>query len=841
MSGYDLGTIRGTIDIEFDDKGTKRATEELEKLGDSSERSSSKLDKLSRGAGVAGVVLAGGLAVAAKSAADFEQKLSAVKAVSGASESEMDSLRAKALQLGKETAFSASESSTAIEELVKAGLSVKDVLNGAADATVNLAAAGEIALPEAATIASNAMNQFGLKAEDMVNVTDKIAGAANASAIDVGDFGMSLQQAGAVANLAGVSFDDTAVAIALMGNAGIKGSDAGTSLKSMFSRLQPTTEKQISLMKELGLITKNGSNQFYDASGNMRSLSEVSGVLSKSLAGMSAQQKQAALQTIFGQDAIRSAAILADNGSKGFDKMAASMGKVSAADVASTRMDNLKGATEELMGTVETLAITVGTPLLGALTSVADTLNKVVSTFLALPGPVQKGITVFIAIVAASLLALAAFVKITNFLKAVKVAFVAVRSAAIPAWLAALGPVALVIAAIAAVVAIVILLWKKSETFRTIVLAVWGAIKTGISAVVSWFTGTLVPAFKSVWEKVSSAASTAWDAVSSVVSTVLGVIITLVKSFVAVVLAPWKALWSMFGPLVKASFGVVLAVIKLVWTVIKTIFLANLRIIKAAISVGFRAMKAVIGAVMGVIRAVIGAVWGAIGGKVKAAVGLVKSVVTAAWNAVKRVTITVWNALKPAISAAISGVMKVVNSIKDKVLRAVDFVQQMKDKGKAIIQGIINGITSKINGVKNAMGAVGDAVAGFLPGSPVREGPLKVINHGYAGRRIIGDVLEGMVSMRKPVSTIMGSILEPGSGLATAGSPLSSVSFDAPQIKVATASPARSGSGSGGNLRLVQGRLSIDNSGSAWIKGLVEEVVDSDEDQSYRRSGMGSL
>jgi TP901 family phage tail tape measure protein len=336
-------------------------------------------------------------------AANFEQRLSAIKAVSGATEGQMGKLSDKALQLGKDTQFSAGESAQAMEELIKAGLSVGDVLNGAADATVNLAAAGEVSMPEAATIASNAMNQFGLSAKDMVGVADQIAGAANASAIDVSDFGQSLAQVGAVANLAGVDFKDTATAIAIMGNAGIKGSDAGTSLKSMLSRLQPTTKKQASLMKELGIVTKDGSNQFYDQAGNLKDLGKVSGVLQNSLKGMTKQQKQAALQTLFGSDAIRAAAVLSDKGAKGFDKMSAAMGKVKAADVAATKMDNFKGSIEQMKGSLETLGITMGSVLLPGLRKVVDALTEVINWVTNLRSGQQKAIVAGLALAAASL------------------------------------------------------------------------------------------------------------------------------------------------------------------------------------------------------------------------------------------------------------------------------------------------------------------------------------------------------------------------------------------------------------------------------------------------------
>lgn len=357
---------------------------ELEQIGD-------RLTKI-------GAVAAGGFGLAINSAAGFEQRLSAIEAVSGATEEQMAAISKTALRLGADTKFSAGEAAQAIEELVKAGVSVDDAINGAADATVNLAAAGEIELPRAAEIASNAMNVFNLNAAEMPKVADLIAGAANASAIDVEQFAQSLQASGAAANLAGFKFDDLSQAIALMGNAGIKGSDAGTSLKTMLLNLNPVTEKQKGLMEDLGLITKDGSNQFFDAAGNVKSFADVAQVLQDSLQGMTKQQKLATLETLFGSDAIRAAAVVSEAGAKGFNDMATAMGKVTAADVARTRMDNLRGALEELKGSLETAAIIVGRYFLPALTAIVRFVTRVINVFANAPEGVQKFFTVVLAL-----------------------------------------------------------------------------------------------------------------------------------------------------------------------------------------------------------------------------------------------------------------------------------------------------------------------------------------------------------------------------------------------------------------------------------------------------------
>lgn len=378
-----------------------------------------------------------------KSAADFEKQMSAVGAVAGASQAEMEQLTKAALQLGKDTSFSATEAAQGLEELVKAGVSVEDILGGGAKAALDLAAAGAVSVADAAEIASNAMNVFGLAGSDMAHVADLIAGAANASAISVTDYKFSLSAAGAVAATVGISFESLTEAIAIMGNAGIKGSDAGTSLKTMMMNLVPATNKASDMMRELGIITgdanpameelrqhlskteagqkklaqmmKSGlinsaedlfkavkklnpevldgtqnfnefammgghlGNQFFDAEGKAKSFAEISEVLKNALHGMSEEQKIATLRVLFGSDAIRAAAIMAEAGAEGFEQMAEAMGKVTAAQVAEERLNNLWGSIEKLQGSLETAAIMLGGLFTPALKAMADATTEYVN------------------------------------------------------------------------------------------------------------------------------------------------------------------------------------------------------------------------------------------------------------------------------------------------------------------------------------------------------------------------------------------------------------------------------------------------------------------------------
>lgn len=802
MTDYNLGTARGTIEIAYKDNGTGKAKQDLDGLSKTADGTDVALGRVGRAATISGALIVGGLAVAANSAANFEQRLSAIEAVSGATAAEMDKISDKALQLGKDTAFSATESASAMEELIKAGLSVDEVLNGAADATVNLAAAGEIALPDAAMIASNAMNQFNLAAEDMVMVADSIAGAANASAIDVSDFGQSLSQVGAVANLVGLSFEDTAIAIAQMGNAGIKGSDAGTSLKSMLSRLQPTTKEQAELMRELGLVTADGSNAFYDQEGNLKSLRDVQETLAQSLAGMSAEQKQAALQTLFGSDAIRAAAVLADEGAAGYDKMSEAIGKVSAADVAATRMDNLKGTLEELKGTLETVGITLGQILIPYLRDLALKIQAALDWFLSLSPAMQENIVKGAALAGGLLLAIGALVKIqqatsaaiTTF-KALKIAMLASSAAstamagsaallagmsgattgatlltkgmnllgkglraaalAVKAFSMALltNPVFLIVAAIAAFIAALVLLYKKNETFRNAVNAAWAAIKSAIKAVGDWIMGTLWPMIQAAWDGIVAGAQALWSAISAVwnaiettittvwnvIYTVVSTYINLVKTVITTALNVIKAIWSA----VWNTFG---PLITAVWELIKAVVMLGIALITEYIQLGLAVMEAIWGTVWNAISAVAKAVWDGIVLVVTTAIDLVKAYIELGLNVMQAIWGTVWNAIQTVVTTVWNAISSVVSTVVNALV--------------GIIQGPLNVIQNAMstawNAIKNGVSAAWEGVK-----SSVTTGVTNVMNEvGGLKDKVLGKFSDAISWLKNAGKDIIQGLID---------------------------------------------------------------------------------
>lgn len=711
MADYDLGRAEGTIQLTYDPSGINSANKGLDTFTDKARNAERNFSTVARNTGIAAGILGAGIVYAANTAIDFEHQISAIGAVSGATESQLEQLRKKALQLGADTAFSASEAGAAMEELVKAGLSVEDVLGGAADATVALAAAGGIDLADAAKIASNAMNVFNLKAADLVHVADLIAGAANSSAIDVNEFGFSLAQAGAVANLVGVSFDDLTTAIALMGNAGIKGSDAGTSLKTMLSNLQPVTSKQKDLMRELGIVTADGANQFFTAEGRLKSLAEVSEILNKALAGSTDAQKQMALETIFGSDAIRAAAVLTKAGAAGFNELAASIGSISAADVAAQRLDNVDGAIEQLKGSVETAAIQFGTALLPIIRKVAEVITFLANKFSELDPRWQK-------LIALAVLAGAALLGVIAVVAGIGAAIAGIAAAS-----GALEIFAIIAGVVAALIALGVafkLAWDRSEGFRNIVTKLVTTIREAAAA----FWEELQPAFKAVrdfieqhimpaWEKLQAAfekARPTIEHIAGILITGLGFAIKSVGAFLGWLI---PILFKLAGP----TFDLLITVIswlisniptfvKIIKTIGEVLFTIG-KIISIAVIAPFyliyKAGKFVFDQLKKVIEgwiAFFSAVWDVIGPVVMAAFGLIKSIVETVMAIVAAIIAVAWAAIKATWDQIDTWIVQPTTA-------AFNFI-------RGIIETVMSFIGQKIKDAWAGIKVVWDAVYGFI-------------------------------------------------------------------------------------------------------------------------------
>lgn len=547
------------------------------------------------------------LTLAAKEAltagSSYETALNIFAAVTNATTGEMGRAAQVAKDLGSDLllpATSAKDAALAMVELGKAGLTAQQAMEGA-KGVLQLAAAGQLGEARAAEIAANALNSFNLKATETGRVADLLAAAANASSAGVNDIALAMQQASATFAASKIPIEDLTTAIGLMANAGVKGSDAGTSLKTFLARLTPTTSDAAEAMESLGINA-------YDASGTMKPLTNIIGEFQNALKGLSDEQKATKLNDIFGSDAIRAAQILFREGTAGFEAMRKGVTELGAAGKFATAITKgVGGAWDGLTSQLETLGIeifeAIKVPLADALRTVADFVGQATDLFKNSPQFVKILTLAFGAIAAISgpvLLAIGAI--------ATAIGGVITTAGAIAGIVGAIGgfgvavgivagviaQVAIFVAGLAAAVTTLYLAWQRDfGGIKTFTLAAWESIKSATNSamsflsttigavgggIISWFQsnwpliqqtiqtvsdkikGTvqgMLNAISAFWtehgDRIMSYVSAWWNTVSSVVSTGVGIVGNAVKIGMQLINGDWNAAWSSFLETVRTA------------------------------------------------------------------------------------------------------------------------------------------------------------------------------------------------------------------------------------------------------------------------------------------------
>lgn len=581
------------------------------------------------------IVAAGGAATSV--AANFDDAMSQVQGALGDASADMDGLRNLALQLGADTVFSATESAQAMVELAKGGLTEAQIKGGALAASMDLAAAGQLNLADAAATTVQMMGSFGLGAGDATRIANALAGAANASSADVSDLTQAMSQCSAQASLAGWSLEDTAAALALFADHGVKGSDAGTSLKTMLQRLAAPTDQAAEAIAAYGLNIR-------DSNGKMKDISGIADELTGKLGGLSDAERDAALQTIFGSDASRAAAILMQSGSEGLAKYIAATNDATAAEtMANAQKGELSWALENMGGAVESASIAFGTALAPAITAVAGVIGDVAEAFASLPAGVQTGIAVVLALVAALGPLLMVIGSVVAALPAISEGFAVLGGAlAIP-----LAPAAAVVAAIAAVAAAIYAAWTTSETFRAAVMAGVDAISSKVQEICAF----LAPYVQAFLDQIVSTVQVAMDTLGPIIGAVLTVIVSTVVPILTSIMDTVAQVLAVILATVTNVMAAVSTVIQGAWTLIQGIFQTVLGVILAVTTGDFTMLQQ---GVSNILNGLAGIVSGVLQG--------IASVFSGQWNAIRAVVTGVCNAVSGAVSGAFNGIKSVIDS-----------------------------------------------------------------------------------------------------------------------------------------------------------------------------------
>lgn len=723
-----------------------------------------------------------------KAGMEFEQGMQNIKALGGATGEELNKLKALALEMGTKTKFGATEAAKGIEELAKAGLKTEQILNGGLRGALYLATAGEISLGEAAGIASTALQAFkadNLSVSDAANI---LAGGANAAYTDVRQLQMGLAQVGAVASGVGLSFRDTASGIALFSNNGLMGSDAGTSLKSMLLNLQPESDKQTQLFKQLGIVTADGSNKFFDASQKIRSLSEIAEVLKTSLAGLTDQQRLAALNTMFGSDAIRAANILYKEGAVGVKDMQSAMSNTTAEQVANEKMKTLSGSLTILKNNFNELMIKMYEAQKGPLMSLATSLNDLVTKFQNLSPSMQQTILITSGIAVAIGPLIVIFGTLISSIGTIGTAIsglitmfggLSASIAAAGGIMAVLtGPVGIAVAALVGFGAAVIYLWNTNEQFKNFVISVWNQIVSAVSVTLNQIRTTINDVMTFINSTVTnnwSTIMTVWnialygiqnivvnvfEIVKGIILATMTIISGTMKTISAVIKGDWEGAWNGIRQIISGALAFIQAVImggmnaimntvKAVLVAILAAFGVNFNQAKTIVDTVFRSIQAVISSVMAVINGIIkvalemimvsfrvtfniistvvSSVFGIISNVVGAGMNLIKGIVMVAMALLKGDWSAAWNAIKQTASNMLTSIVGIFRSIN------------LFEIGKNIIAGLINGIKSMVGAVVKAAADVVSSIKSTITGTKGMDirSPSRV-TYGYGVRMIEG-------------------------------------------------------------------------------------------------------
>lgn len=739
------------------------------------------------------ITLAGGYII--KTAAEFETALSSIQAVTKLSGKEMKKVRGLAMEMGAKTKYSALEAAQGMEELLRAGLSVEQVMKGGLEGALSLATSGGIELAEAANMVSTALNTFKKDAMTAVQAADILTGADNASATSVGELKYALASCASVADGAGLSFMDTATALSYFGQNGLKGSDAGTSLKTMLMNLTPNTSKAAALFEQLNLVTvdtkkafewlsKSGlkpasqkiedirkafgklaeqmgdgkmgtkenekaintmlqqysSSAFFDAKGNLKDLASIADLLRDRLKNMTPEKRMSTLKDMFGTDAYRAGQQLYNAAGKGIKAQAKAMMKVKSADVAKKKLENFNGAIENLKGSLETLAIDIGTPFLSSFAKLALMASDLVNAFGKAPGPVKSFAFVF----------------------GMVLAVIGPVVAAIGGIIAVFGtiaiPVGLAVAAISGLVAAFVIFAKKSGLLKDVqvkIKQIWfeiqktfALIKPYIMQFISWvmpyitknfafFKTIIVLAMDNIFKVIKLVNALIKGDWSAAWTAIKGILSNVLKQIAAVIG------WAMnsYKGILAVGWKLICAAAKIAWDILK-------QIVKSA----FSALLNAIGKSIGSTVRWMASGWSKIKSSTATAWAGIKTVVIGAWNKIKSSTATAWASMKTAVANGVSRVKSAVYGMVSYIRnKLTSLASSAYSWGKNLISGFLKGIKSKIGAVQDAVSGVASTVGRFLEcRSPAKDGPLsrlykwgKGLTEGYA---------EGMMMNKKLIS-----------------------------------------------------------------------------------------
>ena len=760
-------------------------------------------------------------AAAVKTTADFDAQMSKVQAISGATGDEFDALREKAREMGAKTKFSASEAGAAFEYMAMAGWKTGDMLDGI-EGIMSLAAASGEDLATTSDIVTDALTAFGLTAKDSGHFADILAAASSNANTNVSMMGETFKYAAPIAGALGYTAEDTALAIGLMANAGIKSSQAGTSLRKMMTEL--TGEIKIS-GDAIGDVVIQTTN----ADGSMRSFNDIIMDCRDAFSKLSESEKANTAEALVGKTAMSGFLAIMNASEADLNKLSSAIDNCdgSAEQMAATMQDNLNGQITILKSALQELAIQIGDALMPTVRNIVakvqefveklqqmdeGTRNTIIkiAAFAAAIGPVLLVVGKLTSGVGGAMKSIASMSKsVLTFVNQAKLGVGA--GGKLASAIAGIGPVGwAIIAVVAALTAAFVSLWKNNEEFRNNMIAIWDGIKAKFEAFGQAITDRLnalgfdfeniTEVLKAVWDGFCAVLApvfeTAFNYISVVLGTVLDVLVGLFDVFAGIFTGNWDQAWngvkevfSGYWEGIKGAFSVVLDGLKnladvflgwfgtdwdTVWSGIKEFFVSTWNSIKQFFSDTWNGIKETFTSVWTAISDTVSSVWETIKNVVQVGIMFIQELFSAAfqiltvpfqfiWQNCKDAVTEAWETIKAKVSAAIEAIKTTLETVWTAIWTVLSpIIETIKTGISTAWENIKTTVTTIADGIKNALSTAWNAIKSII--TPIVDGIKTGVTTAWnTMKTTISSVMDGIKTKVSSVwdgikSTVSGAV-----------------------------------------------------------------------------------